>query len=1766
MGLLLLLLFLLTLAYLGYFLMPGARRTESVALGRVITGAYVGSSGFLIAILLISYLGFPGETVHKLVRHIEYRGVAVTVPSISGDTSNVRISSNLVDSEAEVKRAFRWFALPSGAWIDLRPDQTEGKRILSYRASAHQSIDVVRLNRICVNDTVGGWLKVGEKAEFRYVQRKRSDRRTSPKFFTGPGVAFSISVEANQVEIRSGDFDGETKKAPLLDRSSLRDALNATGNKQLIRALAARDDLGDSILDQVQLVRYKRKDGESALGVVFRSGAKIAQGALSDPDDTYNDLYRNFPTGTARTEAPIAPAVAAIEGVFRLDIFGSDNRSSLVLPPTAESTEGGHAQLRFLFDPPRAYPLPPSDVLRSRDHTVQLASADLGQDGNGYIFDTGNLNEGFLATATVSDDGTKLAIGSNSSDASKPVVPNENQVLGGGSVAPIFALADPLRDQGMPWLLPVIALVVGLLVCVGSFARIPFLPKSRGRRVPVNVASSHAAFVLWVVTSAVLAVRLVLAFRVSILPPFNMDAVSAATFRSAWTKALIPGCLIPPFIGILTFAVVRAKQAGVKQRWTENVGEWTVGFLRKASDRPWRFMSRCAYGSATTFAFLMVVQKLVHFPMPDMVLVGVLFVILGLVFDGVGEAKDDEFAETPVNQPTAQVRLGSFAERFPWLQKVLSKRNLWDRNPLLWSASILLFILDPGTFLFFIPVTVALCVGGLIAGFGKAGGNQERNVNLRSAGSKLGLVAILGVVLFGIAFCVPIGSRLLTNPIAAKVIKSTAFPYRLVATDPLAAEHLMVDPDTGRTSFSAHHMQETLHQRWQMIAYQRGSGVGYFAAPLRNVGMTYPTTLSDAAFSVYLVGEHGKLAGVMVIGLLLLLSLAIFRCAWLAASSRNQKANARGLYAIAGVIGCATVYMALANLWLIPFTGQNVPLLSLNSWKDLILNLTLLVAAILLIAFPGTWSSQIDPIARKDAKANALAWWAFPALLAVGFVWLAVNLSATSGDPAQPFNMGSSTLAAIQHTVDDARQQAGLKQISLEKTAAVKGASSFIRQLVAGFDAGEVTRTPIMEARGAGSTLVVDKRFFLLKSPFEKDLGVAWHGSELATGMIRRRQLVVGGSRVPIILESGRGPSEIYLGRPVKPIIAQSIDLKQLDDRKGSKGSRMIDYGGIKLDGEKILLRWKNFGKPGTILVNGKRPDLKFNELEINESDIVSLEYTGPDGVPQKLSIHYLGATEAKLASVVWRNGRFGRTYPQGADFPLAFTIGEIGDDLVRLGSKKDEDLQLSVDMQLQHDLLTELRSWGRSRSRLIDRGAPMPDGLPFTAISVLDSSSGQIRALASIPQCDPREDFSKVENRFSNESDAMIAARSSWTLVNRTIGSTIKPLGFSALNSQLDSKTFDLTKLHVSEAAGVETYVDKDGKTRRAYRNLGDIHLKQGKGLGSRENPRSDVDMFAYLKDSRTWPAIVTSTLGLVADKSHPAEMKQELAKILTPSAGGPVSMGGARMAFLPHLALRRVFPRTTTLSSIELADTAYFKGIEQCFGPSVVPFNINEAKRWDDGLEKRFLAPFDLNKSSKQTFKNLGLPEVHWADTTNLTDLDGQLVRYMIGGGECRWNAVTMAANFARLTTGKKVQPTLSTNATPIKEAMPAPLNTFAWRKAHLLNPLFEITTIPADDVAEIRATVAKAGYRIAMKTGTIDDGMGKKAMESEMLMFTVGKYDEATGFAPGHSISGFFSIRSAKRAEGDVMVKGDLIKRSMPILVGFLKRMEIQKGKGK
>ncbi len=1723
----------LSLAYLGYFALRTGAASRTLPAGatagqvdKAVTLGYLFLSVICIGGLLVSHLAMPGPVASRAARHMEFRGVAVTVPSVTGDMSNVRISGDPVNADSEVQRGFRWSSLPAGSWIDLRPDAIEADHITSYRAIAKHLGSVARLNGRCINDVVGGWIQNGQTGQFTVTTGDEDAPIHLP---------FALTIEKNKVKVT---FKGQTSNALSLQpvetlRSLLKRADLAELSAQLV---PVTDPRGVSSLDVLYLVRYRRGDDDSAAGLLS-SAASVA--FASDAPDGFT-IKRTDGIPVERV-----PSLPATDGKFTLEVDGDEGKDRLRLPQSLDNTAGGQVRLKFAFDPPRSYPLLPSDLIHSLGGKIALASSANGPKADGYVFDTGNLNESFTTFATLSEDGTGLVLDTEREGQDKRVDPNQDRLLGDGSVVPIYALADPLMGRTGTVVAPLASIGLGLLGCVFGFVTIR-RKKGGVKRLPRDLIQSHAAFTVWVVAVTLLTIRAVLAFRVSLLPPFNMDAGSAASFKACWPRALAALLCLPPVLGVLTLIAVRSKGINALPDWTDPVGRFSKRRLEALSERPWLRLGHIAYGIAFLVALSAFLEKYLHLPLPGHVLLAVMLIVLGLVFEGVAQARDSDFTSTG---NTAETRLkGWLDKRPPALRKGVSlfARRGWP----LAATAFLTLAVDPGTFIFFLPLSVALAVGSISATFGKVRRNPSES---RRPLPKLVLLALAGAFAFGFLFAVPIGSGILTHPFVGKLAGKSSFPYRLAALDSASAEQLLVDPATSTGVFNPRELQQTLHQRWEMLTYVKASPTGYFGDPLSKVGMTYPTMVSDAVFSIFLVGEHGKMAGAAAIGLILVLSLALFRTAWNASRSRSQRSNARGLYAIASVIGGAGLYMALANLWVVPFTGQNLPFLSLESREDLVLNGGLVIAALLLIAFPAGAGPAIDREAATDARANGWTWWGFPIALGAGFIALLWSLSRVEGEPAQSFNLRPQTLAAIQDRISRAAAESAGGRLPLAQTAAVQSSPIFVHAMFDAFARGAVSRTPFVSERG-GAKLTLDKAFFMVPSPFAHDEGVPWHGSLLAQGMVQRRQLIIGGSRAPVILEPNAGVAEITLGLPVPEIRAQTIEIRQRLPRRRGQPARSIDYGGVTLSGSDVVIRWRTSGKPGALLINGERPQQKLNEHILAPSDRVSLEYTGTDGVAQKLSIQYPGPSEAALAEVSWRNGKYLRTFPQGSDFPLAATIGEIADSNVRSG-KPVEDVTLSLNLPLQRDLEAQLRSWGRERSRLIDSGSKAADGLPFTAVTVLDSSTGAIEALAAIPQCDPSDDPAYVRSRFASEREALIASKSSWTFVNRTIGSTVKPLSYAALSTQLNHDGFDLGSLHVNEAAAVETETDSKGETRRAYRKLGDIELRRGKRLGAKENPRQDVDMTAYLRDSRTWPAIVTSTIGLVASKSDKDRQKHELQEMFAPNGGGPLIVGGRRVAFQPREALQRLFAPDGSLSSLELDNTAYFRGIQSSYGPGVAPFNADGADRWDDGLDKSFFAPLDASQT-RSTLRSVGLPDVHRTDTTNLTDLDSQLVRYMIGSGECRWNAVTMATNAARIMTGMKVQPTLSGTAKPATEKMPTPISDFSrWRKPRILEPLMHITTIPREYLDRIHGALP-GNYRIAMKTGTIDDGATKGAMESEMLMFTVGQYSEVTGFIPGHCVSGFLSIRSSKKAEGDDMIKGDLAARIIPILVAHLK----------
>ena|GEM_PF-4207241 len=1633
---------LATFAYLAFFQMKGAKGQGGVKPGKLLTAGYLAGSTLLLVLMIAIYVGFPSEAMHRAARHVEFQGVAIDLPSFTGDASNFRLSGDEIDADSPVRRAFRWFALRPKSQVDLRPISADNGKIVAVRGIARNAAQVIRLNDVCINLPIGRPVASGDSETFDIVTMSDPTHQTAD---------FTVRVDGGQVKIGDSGTAFE-----LLDRLSLRTALTLAGNNDLIHRLSNYvDDSGSTILDEVVLARFNRKDPRSPVVLLAATQSIV----VSSSDRAGTPFFE----------------VKSPDGNFRVEAAGPSGVDRLKLVP---SSADGRTQIQCLFDPPRSFPMPPDSLMANGKARLQFASGDAGQQVDGYMFDAGNLNDVSLINRVVTANGQVAGMPWNTPS-----------LLGDVGVSAIYSLVDPLLTPDGSWPPACLALIVGAGLCGLSWVKV----RRRGQPPRLglrSVAPIYASFIVWVGASTVLTVRLILAHRVSVLPPFNMDSISAASYRSCEYKAMLGICTIPPLLGLLIGLAPTLRAMAMPELPK-------LKLLERIAADPWAGLALAANGAALGIAFLQALHKIVHFPFFEGSLFEIALIVLGLILEGVAEHVDGPTRDRPR----------------PWLRL---------GRILMWAAFPIILFNDPGSFILCFPIAVAAL--------------------LRNARARFEVPAFVCLALLVIFAAPGLGRFAFAYFPVKSVVRRSSSPYRLIAADPVHSQDFLVDPLATPDRFDPREMRRALLQRWEMSAYVKGAGAGYYQAPLSNVGMTYPTMLSDAAYSVFVVGENGRLTGLSVTAVLLCLALGLMLSARESATMQGGKTLARPLFAIGGAIGCAAVYMSLANLWSVPFTGQNVPFLALDSYKDLALNGFLLVAAILLISFPGSSNDAPDWEEKKQARAAAPAWFALPVILFLGWFSLGWQLISQSGDPGQPYNLNDTTLQRLAAIANAAVKESRERRVSLHETDAYKGAPAFARSAIERYESGAATETPLIEQHGPERFLGIDHRFYVVASPFLRSEGVPWRGSLVATGETRRHNLRINGRRQPFSMEVGAPPAVMVLGRRFVPQTAQSIDLVE-----AAPHGRSVDYGGIKLVGDKVVFRWRTAGKPGSVRINGEIPELAQNEWILQPDDIVTLSYPDANGVAEQFTFSYPGPTDDKLANVIWRNGSYIRTFPQGADFPLARSIADVADST----KYPKKDIQLSVDLQLQRSLQGALRKWATTEHRLVDRGIRKPDGLPFTALSVIDSYTGKVKALAAVPSADPSEDFADIRARYPSDRDALTASRSTWNFVNRTIGSTIKPLGFSALCSQLDSKSFKLENLKVDEAAAVEG-------DPPAYRKLGDIDLPHGKMLSGHENPRGEVDMFTYLRDSRTWPAIVTSTIGLVADKSSQDTQAKELRNLLVPSGDGALWIGDQRVALRPREALTRIFDQgsASTLNSVELDQTAYFQGIQDCYGPDAVSFDFNENSRHD--LD--FLSPLRLNQRTLADLGQFVLPRLHVTDTTALTDFDSQLLRYMIGAGECRWNALTMAVNGARIMTGVRVEPTLDATADSKFAKMPWPISDFkGWREPHLLSPLQQISTMPAADAAAVRAAAAGSGYRIAMKTGTIDDGSKSEAMESEMLMFTVGSYNNETGFVPGKSVSGFLSIRSSKLMEGQEMIKGDLARAVIPILVDYLNRQK-------
>jgi len=150
---------------------------------------------------------------------------------------------------------------------------------------------------------------------------------------------------------------------------------------------------------------------------------------------------------------------------------------------------------------------------------------------------------------------------------------------------------------------------------------------------------------------------------------------------------------------------------------------------------------------------------------------------------------------------------------------------------------------------------------------------------------------------------------------------------------PRALERQMLVARSGM----AREIVSTLQQDWGMRAYAaagRTWGHGLYGTPYSRRAISEDVALTDNAYAVFVLSEHGFAGGVMLLAVYLALALLLLAGASVAGRSVNEVPRGILLGGLAMYIAVPALYMAAANVSLLPLTGQNLPLLGLRSGAD----------------------------------------------------------------------------------------------------------------------------------------------------------------------------------------------------------------------------------------------------------------------------------------------------------------------------------------------------------------------------------------------------------------------------------------------------------------------------------------------------------------------------------------------------------------------------------------------------------------------------------------------------------------------------------------------------------------------------------------------------------------------------------------------------------------------------------------------------------------
>jgi cell division protein FtsW (lipid II flippase) len=986
------------------------------------------------------------------------------------------------------------------------------------------------------------------------------------------------------------------------------------------------------------------------------------------------------------------------------------------------------------------------------------------------------------------------------------------------------------------------------------------------------------------------------------------------------------------------------------------------------------------------------------------------------------------------------------------------------------------------------------------------------------------VITIATGVAISLLLLVILQTSLVTSAIASLLPDDSAMEYRYLAyQDPGYLQNVALEATNKQQSGAAQCLAGNnaarrifqIHEHfWTMFHFAaRGSlGVGYGKAPIERISVPDGIAQSDNTYSIYILSEHGSLGGIAVLSLYVFIALLMLFI--LTQHFADDPAPALLIGGIAITFLFNALYHAAGNVNALPFTGKNLPILSLNSLSDIIHLGLLLALALSIIGNGGDdlrkgYGGLLAAFRGEGNMLNRLLLVVSLTLaLFFGYVMVRTIRAADDERYKQDYDLDS-FIAFTKNNIDNGNIYLKGKALTIDiKNPNIQGLGKgqFLGALMDQFNSASleekksgkyffVVRDLYLDDdlydsdQRLGSyretVLNIDANYFKRLSPFFP--GIFWKGGLRSSDGTSGDQGYLSGEGINLFFKHQLDSSTPIPGfedmqevKLIKPEDRVSIG-EQYTKRRfrvfSEDADRLFDLYAIESD--VVLEPYSQ-----TTMVNGQEVR---NKARLEQGDIIAIKRSGK----REIIFVFERSQSGLLAHHQWVSGHEQYTYPQGEAFALARPIVEaINTNLGRRGPASqaveatERPLTLSLSTELNHKIYERLVEEGNALWQEIDGKRGLP---PRLAVTAMNPETGEVLAVASWPSHDPnpmppeqeKADSRSYTNLMRRRDPESVRLLRNHNLTRHVLGSATKPFFASAVASIYP----ELLTLEVS-----------------------DTHTDYDKVLGIPTEPAwhgnasGKVNWDQFLVKSNNLYAVTLGFLGLASGNS-------DHVRFTNSTESQPIWINGRQEMRRPYFEDKVDIStgKTVALESRQLAVKLQDLFDIKVAGPDADPIT----SVWQGGQDLNLLP----EQSALLRFISPEMPNL----TLNSIDEARQFVSICLGGKTNLWSNIKSAEAFSRLVTGRRV------SASMVKLENPPQFDLlgsgFATVQAPLLRALEGVCkTGTASNLAAFigsvnsrRGAAANQRFTIFGKTGTLE-GQYRSGRDDSNFLMAAGLWDSA------------------------------------------------------